>query len=198
MKTAARASLALVLLLAVAAAFWWLDFRALRGHAVVESGSSAIRFGQGEPARARDGLRIYAEGGRLADGIAAATADYLRAQAGFRDVEIVRDLPAADGRPAIAIAVEQRSGLWTPLYARTNLRVAADYASDGDLSWRDLTTMATTNDHPGVWVDGSLSLSDTAWGLASYRGYERYLSLSIAAQLATALRSPVYETGYAS
>jgi hypothetical protein len=198
MKTAIRLSLVVALLLATAAAFWWLDFRAIRSRTQVESSAAAIRFGQGDPQWPRDRLAIYPEGGHLAAAIADSTARYLATQAGFSDVEVVHNLSQANGHPAIVIAIERDDGLWTPLYAHTSLRVTADYASDGDLSWRGQSAMVTGNAHPGVWVDGSIELSATTWGLSSHRGYESYLSLCIAAQLATALQGPMYETGYSS
>ncbi|MHB0877670.1 MAG: hypothetical protein ACYC5O_16655 [Anaerolineae bacterium] len=188
----------LALALAATAAFWWLDFRAISSRTQVQQGAASVRFGQGDPARPRHALTIYADGGHLAASIAQATARYLEAQAGFADVEVGSDLPAGSGRPVVTLAIEDSSVLWTPLYARTRLKVAVDYASDGDLSWRGQGVMATTNAHPGVWVDGSIDLTDTTWGIASHRGYEQYLCASLAAQLAKALQSPIYETGYAS
>ena len=47
-------------------------------------------------------------------------------------------------------------------------------------------------------MDGSIDLTDTTWGLASHRGYEKHLCLNLSAGLAQALQSAIYETGSAS
>ena len=194
-----RLLVATLLLLVLAAAFWRLDFRAARSDSHAQSQVTTIGGGRGgEPARPQDGLAIYVVGnGDLAKATAEGLARTLETSPGFGRIDVLGVMPQATGRPALVVEVEELDATWTPIYARARLVVTADYASDGDLSWRHQPTISAGASGPQVLLNGRVELSDVTWGITSRRAYDKALGGQVAAEvgkaLAGALSNPAFQ-----
>lgn len=116
----------------------------------------------------------------------------MQGQANFGQVAVL-GTPTPPTRldvPTLFVEVAGQGNLWTPVYAREGLEVSLAYASDGDVSWRNQTSvvMVMPNTQPTVRVSGKLQVEDSTRGLTSYPAYQRHLGRQAAAEIVKALR----------
>ncbi len=92
--------------------------------------------------------------------------------------------------PLLVVTLNQQSGFWTPVYARTTLQVEAVYASNGDLSFRESepTQFHSAGDQPVRQYEAHYQLTDRSWGVMSLPGYRDYLAHQIAVDLLTSMQ----------
>jgi hypothetical protein len=173
------------LVVALAAALWWLDFKAVRSESSAQSTTTTVQFGQGgEPARPQDGVAIYvAPGSDFARGLSDGLARYAAASPAIGSVEVLATRQEEVRRPILAVEAEEMDTTWTPFYARARVVVSAAYASDGDLSWWHEPVVQTSNKGPGIWTKIRAEMSDTTWGLISRPGYARQLGEQAAVEV---------------
>lgn len=186
------ALIALLLSVALVAAFLWLDFRATKSETRDESRVSTFSSGTGEGARLQMGQRLALQ---------VVGADEI---ARSLHLDLMRQLPnspyigqvlplahgaeRAVGSAALVVEWRGRDLLWTPLYGRARVGVTVSYSSDGDLSWRHQFPVHMGNlNGPMVRVRGEIDVVDTTWGLASRRAYQRHVVEQVAATVSKGL-----------
>jgi hypothetical protein len=184
----------LAVALVLAAATFWLDFRAAQGNTRSESQVSTYSTGveQGQPKPAINQLTIYVEEpGSLMKSVRQGLVKRIQDTHGIQDLRVVEEMPQGGDGPALYVQVTQRQFLWLPVFTRGALEIRLVYASDGDLSWMDDTTVIMESS-PLMRMKGDFSVADTSFGLMTLRGQARYLGRQAATELVNALNTHLY------
>ncbi|MGE5224574.1 MAG: hypothetical protein ACM3PY_19235 [Omnitrophica WOR_2 bacterium] len=95
--------------------------------------------------------------------------------------------------PVIYVEVKQQKRTWTPFYATSALEVVIDYASNGDVSFRntDPVSFLNTSNQPAIRYQANYSIADRSVGLISTRGYDDYLVSLIADAVQKSLQEQI-------
>jgi len=96
---------------------------------------------------------------------------------------------------ALVVVVDRPIYIWTPVYARADLRVRVAFASDGRVDWNQLGEVETvTQDSPTVRVSGELGIQDRTVGLISFPGYRSHIAQEISDRVVIALKNALVST----
>jgi hypothetical protein len=181
----------LVVVAMLAAAFWWIDFRAAtsetRNSSQVSTGSTETAVEAWQAATNRK-IAIYVAGtDDLATALRQKLTRDLNSGPAFQEVVLLDEpVETADGS-LLLIEVEERDVTWTPVYAQARLKATITFSSLGDLYWRQGTAMVFYSDRPTIAVRGDFQLDDSTRGLVSRKSYERVLGEQIAAEITKSL-----------
>ena len=190
-----RSALAIAVVLLLFGAFWWLDFRAAAGESHAELHIASYSSGQPTATeRGRDqAVTVVVQGDEaLAKAVGKVLAITLNDGGLFATVtRIDGEVPPPADRPALVVEVTRTSGIWTPVYGQSELKVDLAYGSDGDLTWRGTQPVVMPFDHPTFRLEGTIEVSDVQWGLTSRPAYEHQLAGQVAMQVTNSLRGNI-------
>lgn len=170
-----------------------VSFRVMRSqsstNSTVASSHSTPEAGSLPGSMYNPSLVIEGEG-RLERAVRAEITHLSKNQPGLGQVNLITTLEGAGESPVMAVTIQQPSGFWTPFYSRSTLEVAAAYASNGDLSFRNTvpTRFKGTGNLPVMQYEGRYTITDVSWGLMSLPGYQQYLAHQIAVAVLGSLK----------
>ncbi len=173
----------LLLIAGLAAAFWWLDFRAAQSQTNSTSSiSTAASLPQGTAAPRRD-VAVYVAGdGWLYAAIRTALVPALQSSGSFQQVELLSNLPQQAAHPLLIVEINDLAIIWTPVYAQATLDVVFAYTSEGDAAWRNQET-AVLEQANEIKTKGSIHINHRSMGLISRRSYYNILGQQVASQI---------------
>ena len=186
----AWAGIALLIAL-IAAAFVLASFSIMSSRMERNSTLSSIGSNPNDQAStpSKTGLLVHGKG-RLARSMEKQLAAQLDNQAKFGQIQAIGELLEPAGYPVLLAEIEpQQQILWTPIYARTNVKVTIFYDSDGDVTLKpdDPTKVEFIGDELTIQRSGEYTFADVSWGVMSRPGYMDYLAKEIARQIAADL-----------
>ena len=191
-----RVKVALLLIVALVAAFGWLDFRAATSQTNVSREVVTSSMDRGlERMRTSGGgvLNIYVHGtyahddDPLVQPLESALAEELRGSRFFTRVQVLDTPTEKTDDSLLVVEIKERNGMWTPVYGKAAITVASAFSSNGDVSWRDGKVVAFTSENAAVTVGGKYALADATTGLLSRLSYEHALGRSLGVEVATSL-----------
>ena len=185
-------SFAWILLLAVlllAVIFLALDFKAAFSTTTGDTQVATIRSGEGY-AEAPPLIIFVQAPDNLAGPLRQALFNRAGTLAPFSTMALT-DTPASDpGSAALVVVVDQRTYIWTPLYATANLSVRTAFASDGRVDWSQLGEIDTVmQSSPEVRMSGDLEIRDRSLGLISHPGYRSHIARQISDKVLESLKT---------
>ena len=180
---------AVAIVVALGAAFWWLDFRVASSQTNTTSNVATASGGSRPPDYQPPALGVHVAGD---DVLAGAVRDELVGRLGasgkFANVTSLATAPERGSGHLLLVEVERGPLTWTPVYSRAELTVKLAYASNGDATLdRQTPVVMVGPDKQVVNVTGDLQVDDVTWGLVSRPGYQRLLGQRIGADIADAL-----------
>jgi len=184
----------LAIVLALAAANFWIDFRVAHGSTRSESQVATYSAGieQSQPKPVIEQLTVYVEEpGYLMGSVRQGLVKRIQDTRGIPDLRVVHEMPKRGDGPALYVQVTPRQFLWLPVFTRAALDIRLVYASDGDLSWMDDSAVIMETS-PLIRMQGNFSVADTSLGLMSLRGQARYLGRQAAVELSKAIEMHLY------
>ncbi len=187
--TLVLAAVAAVLLLSI-------DFQAANSASSMRS--TVARMTVGTIDRPEGGLVLFVDGsGDLDAYLEKELVRRLESMAGIAGVTVVNSMTDGTGWPMLAVQARGDALNWTPAYAKASVVTRIVYASDGDMSWRDDTSVAMgrPDRQSQLRVRGDLELADTTWGVVSRPAYRRHLAQQIASAVSDVLKEQVYKNG---
>lgn len=180
-----RKRIALAVVIVAASAFLFLDFRVSRSALRTGQQLTAVQCGEGMPATMRDQkhLTITVTGnGMLSGALRRRVIRDLRESGTLATVEEFADLVPDTKKPYLAVRLRDRSGFWTPFYARTRMVVEANFASNGDVEQLtgDRGVDCGDTNRSSLFTKATYTFEDGSWGLMSLSGYRSFLADSAA------------------
>ena len=108
----------------------------------------------------------------LAQSLEKQIAGQLQGKPQFGQLQHLPNLVNKADSPYLLIEIEPQAYFWTPVYARSTMKVTVSYASDGDVSSRlsQPTEFKHSGDQPDKQMSGIYTFSDVSWGLISNPG----------------------------
>jgi uncharacterized protein (TIGR01732 family) len=176
-----------ILLIALGAAFFLLDFRLMQAGMAENSNVATYSFSVSEetPLPLEQDLDLYVDGPPLLEEeLVSALMAELRTNPYVRNVNLQEEPVTASADTVLVVEIAEPSTLfWSPVYARTVMTVDVAYASDGEVAWIEEQVVALASDDasgPVVRVRGEYIFDGNAYGLISGPGYASYLSAQVA------------------
>ena len=176
----------------IAAAFVLANFSAMSSH--MERNSTLSSMGSNPNNQAltpsKTGLLVPGES-RLARSLEKQLAGQLNTQPKFGQIQAVGELLEPAGYPVLMAEIEPQQMLWTPIYARANVKVTIFYDSNGDISLKpeDATKMKFIGAELTIQRSGEYTFTDVSWGVMSRPAYLDYLAREISKQIAADLKA---------
>ena len=181
-----------LLLALIAAAFVLANFSAISSR--MERNSTLTSIGSNPENETlhpvQTGLIVPGEG-RLARSLQKQLSGQLETHPQFGQIQPFSELLVPAGYPVLMVEIEPQQMLWTPVYARANLKVTIYYDSDGDVSLMpdDATKVKFIGDELTIQRSGEYTFTDASWGLMSRPGYLDYLAREIGKQISADLKA---------
>ena len=178
-------------IVALATAFWLLEFRGAQSNIRAERNVSTVSMGTQMPyavqRRAKITIAVIGEGP-----LASAMQKALRVEvhnAKIGDVEVVRELERAYPNPVLVVRLGKQSLFWTPFFANSSVGIQAGFASSGETGLLMETPVTVDNKNgPVLILSGEYRFTDCSWGLISRPGYHRFLAEYAARQIVASLQ----------
>jgi hypothetical protein len=95
-------------------------------------------------------------------------------------------------QPLLRVEVSQRNIHWNPFVSTASLTVELTYSSDGDIRWRQNSSIQMRNDESKVYSHGTAQISDRTQGIMSQIAYEKHLGRSVAAEIYKMIEQPLF------
>ncbi len=177
--------------MALAIAFWFLEFRGAQSKTRAERNVSTVSMGKQLPDAMQRWVKITIV--IIGEGpLAGAMQKALRAElqnARFGDVEVVPELERAYPNPVLVVHLDKQRLFWTPFFASSSIEIRAGFASSGETGhlMERLVTIENKNG-PALILSGEYRFTDRSWGLISRLGYHRFLAEYAARQIVTSLQ----------
>jgi hypothetical protein len=184
----------LAVLLVLAAASFWLDFRAAQGSTRSESQVTAFSAGiePGQPKPAIHHLTVYVEEpGYLMGSVRQGVVKGMQDRHGIQDLRVANEMPQSEDGPVLYVQVTPRQFVWLPVFTRADLDIRIVYASNGDLSWMD-DAAVVLEESPLLRMRGDFDVADTSYGIMTLRGQARYLGRQAAIEVLNAIDTHLY------
>jgi len=189
---------AVLILAVVLSSFFVLDFKAAKSETSVNSHASA--YSTGEPQIDFPGrIHLYVEGDEALSGFIREKVKAELEKAGM-DVEEAETFKEKYDSQALLVNVRDSEGMYTPVYASSNLEIMYFYTSNGeDTQYFEKfkegnVTVAFRNTGSGEGkklVDGELELQDTTKGIVSIKAYRKHLAEETAKNVADQLENQI-------
>jgi hypothetical protein len=183
-----------VLVLVLAAASFWLDFRAAQASTRSESQVQAFSAGvePGQPKPAIHQLTVYVEEpGYLLGSVRQGVVKGIQDRHGIQDLRVVDEMPQPQNGPVLYVQVTPRQFIWLPVFTQADLDIHIVYASNGDLSWME-DTAVIMEESPLVRMRGDFDVADTSYGIMTLRGQARYLGRQAANEVLNSIDTHLY------
>jgi len=180
----------LPILLLIAAAFVWIDFRIVGGQSSVESQSATSSSGVDEAVvlPLEPNMDLYVIGSeRMADALQDELEEALSENQYIGDVHVVEGEPAQSEAGVLVLRIEDSEIFWTPIYSRSQVEIQLSYASDGEIAWMDEEVVNLTNIKPAIRYRGDFQSRTNAIGIMSLPGYYHYLSEALSQKIVESL-----------
>jgi hypothetical protein len=184
----------LAVVLVLAAASLWLDFRAAQGSTRSESQVTAFSAGiePGQPKPAIHQLTVYVEEpGYLMGSVRQGVVKGMQDRHGIQDLRVANEMPQSEDGPVLYVQVTPRQFVWLPVFTRADLDIRIVYASNGDLSWMD-DAAVVLEESPLLRMRGDFDVADTSYGIMTLRGQARYLGRQAAIEVLNAIDTHLY------
>ena len=185
----------LLVVTALGAALWWLDFQLSSSESRAQSQTSMATGGRRveEKVPRVTALGLYVQWAGDAGQARALQQDLARSlpsELGLASVEAVEVLPETLDRPVLMVEVHDANVAWIPVYSHASLAADFAYASDGATAWHHELTVVMPPNPPGPVVrsQGTVTVDDTTHGLISRPAYLGHLRKQLAASLSICLR----------
>ncbi len=180
-----------VVILLSAPALFLANFSAMSSQMSHQSSlASSSTAGQvDEPIQSAKTMIFVSGEKRLAQSLEKQIAGQLQGKPQFGQLQHLPNLVDKADSPYLLIEIEPQAYFWTPVYARSTMKVTVSYASDGDVSFRlsQPTEFKHSGDQPDKQMSGIYTFSDVSWGLISNPGYQDYLAREMARPIAADL-----------
>jgi hypothetical protein len=184
----------LAVVLVLAAASFWLDFRAAQSSTRSESQVTAVSAGvePGQPKPPIHQLTIYVEEpGYMLRSVRQGVVKGIQDRHGIQDFRVANEMPQSEDGPVLYVQVTPRQFIWLPVFTRADLEIRIVYASNGDLSWMD-DAAVVMEESPLVRMRGDFDVADTSYGIMTLRGQARYLGRQAANEVLNAIDTHLY------
>lgn len=195
MSAGRKASILLLALFLLLAAFNFLNFRAAQSNTKVEHQFSTYRTGETTPPNMTGRFRMHyrVQGpDRLSRALAEALKSELETKASVdAATQVAAEAPVAEAPLLYVDVAPQR--LWTPFFGRATVTAEVFFSYDGEAPWpRDQVVAFTVS--PAVKADGTFTLTDTSWGILSKPAYEQHLAQALAQDIVAALQNDAFRS----
>ncbi|GEM_PF-2181575 len=180
----------LAALLILCVAFGLFDFRISKSQATFNStiasshqGESAISI---EFAPATTGLFVDAGAG-LSQEIQTKLTKMLEDQDYTGQVSAMSAPADHMDIPVLYVVVAPIKHIWTPFYTSSEIQMSVSYATNGDISFRNqsITHFQSNGNQPALQYQATFTITDSAFGLISYPGYQHSLAEMLTGQVVT-------------
>lgn len=176
----------ILLMVILGAMFLMVDFRLAKSTSEIRRTLQKYSYAKGDQGLdIPDHVQVVVSGREsLNEKLQRAMVDQLQQRSAFRHVDSLTSVDQGGDDPVLAVQLEKRFWLWTPLFGKSDFHVKVNYASNGDLSWRDddvaQFSSSEVPDSGVVWLSGEFDLTDTSWGLTSWVGYREHVAGELA------------------
>lgn len=176
-----------LIVLLLAAAFIFLDFRIVRARLATESIASTYTFSISDelPLPLEQELDLYVDApAQMREAFVAALRERLRGNPYIGSINLREGTPVEAANSVLVVVLREPASLfWTPFYTSTEAVVNAAYASDGAVDWIDEEPVVLESTDPPVPVARTRAehqFDGSAFGLISGPGYASYLAGEVA------------------
>lgn len=100
---------------------------------------------------------------------------------------------AVSALPLVLVEISDNDVRWTPFWADAAVTAEVVYASDGDISWREATSMVMGQTEPTVHSRGRIQLTDSSRGLFTQFAYRRHLGKALGNEVYKMMEPPLFD-----
>jgi hypothetical protein len=184
-------SIVIILLGAITAAFFFMDFQAVNSNTATDSQVSSFRIGleQGAPPPPFSTLALYAQEERIfQENFKQSLVDDLQVIPGLNQLETLSEAVDQYENPLLMVEFEKVDITWTPISGNATIEITVAFATDGDVSFRHTTPVHFDDgDSPSLKIKGDIQIQDETRGLISRVAYHKYLEESVSQAIADLL-----------